>query len=193
VMLKIPLQCLYKNLNPKLTYEIGSSNEHQSQEDKKTKCNQYKTLPDLIRYVGCTSQLQWITRQQTSVNKQSKQATQTHFKPKLKTKGVTKGLNQRQDPKIQTNHRSLRLDKSDMITKSENSAIFPIYRGCHGSDDLQHVTSHLSTVVQQVTPCKFFKKRDLTQIQSDLRDPTSEGVLGKKTTKSKQRIKGKGF
>jgi hypothetical protein len=68
---------------PKTHYEGGSSNEHKSQEGKQTKCNQYGTLPDLIRYVGCTSQLQWITRKQTSVHKKSKQATQTHFKPKL--------------------------------------------------------------------------------------------------------------
>jgi hypothetical protein len=36
------------------------------------------------------TQLQWITRQQSSVHKQSNQATQTHFKLELKTQGVTK-------------------------------------------------------------------------------------------------------
>jgi hypothetical protein len=84
---------------PKTYYKGGSSNEHKSQEEKPTKCNQYRTLPNLIRSVGCTAQLQWITRQQTKVHKQSKQATQTHFKLKLKTQGVTNGLKQRQDPR----------------------------------------------------------------------------------------------
>jgi len=57
VMLKILLQCLFKNLNPKLTYESRSSNEHRSKENTKTKWNQYRTLLYLIIPIGCTSQL----------------------------------------------------------------------------------------------------------------------------------------
>jgi hypothetical protein len=112
VMLRSTLQCLYNNLNPKFTYKGGSSNEHQSQEGKQTKWNQYWMVLDQIRYVGCTTQLQLINRQQICVHKQSKRATQTHFKPKLKTRVSTKWLNQRQDPKAQTNHRSLRSENN---------------------------------------------------------------------------------
>jgi hypothetical protein len=166
-MLKTTLQCLYKKLNPKLTYKDGSSNEDQLQEGKQTKYNKNGTLPYLIRSIRCTSQLQWITRQQTSVNKESNHATQPHFKPKLNTKGVTKGLNHRQYIKAHTNHKSL------ISEKYGNPTNFKVYRGCCASDYLQQMTSHLSLVVQQETPYNFFEKERYNSDLSYIRYLTS--------------------
>jgi len=75
---------------PKNHDESGYRNSHKSQEGKEPKCNIIWTTSRHNQIFWVHNATQWITKQEKNENKQSKQATKTHLKSRLKTKGVTK-------------------------------------------------------------------------------------------------------